>query len=271
MVDHTYGISFYKAVVGGCIKRHYCEASADTAEVDEGMSHAEFGTAVHEWLAAYHYGEVLPTLSEEVPPKAYVSPAELCRRYAKRFSRGGLGVAEPVEGRKLIEEQLFTEIPFKDGHPPIPFTGILDAPVRFDAEGVERLREERGVSLPGPGTYLIDHKTKSRKPPYLVEQFLNDPQFTGYHRLWEANGGEPLQGTLVNILYRYKDDKAEGFLTLFVGPPDEMADKVWLGLIRDGHERLLSLGEGWMDPTKCYDWGRRCPCLDTCPRSNLAG
>lgn len=260
MSDHSHGISEYKNLAGGCLKRHFEERDLEP----DGGPDAAFGTAMHAWLAAYHFGGLEPALSEEIPEKGYVSPAELARRYRRRFSPLSLGHAVAVNGKVLVEERLSMVV--EGDNWKAPFAGTLDSPVMIDDAAVEVIKRERGITL-YPGLYLIDHKTKSRKPE--MAQYLSDPQFTGYHKLFQALTGETLMGTLVNFLIRYKDDKAEGFQTLLVGPPGEDDILVWKGMVRDGAARLHQLGRDWKDATKCFDWNRRCPLFDQCARHNL--
>lgn len=262
--EHKWGIHHYRALASGCLRRY----AAEVEQADDPDGDAAFGTALHLWLAHYHYGVPLPdgfTLSDQLPPKGYVSQATLAERYAKRFSAASLGNLLPHVAGPETRLSMMVTLPTGQQE---PFAGTLDAPVYLTDDHCETLQRERGLTLPGPGPYNIDHKTKTRRSSNLALTYLTDPQFTGYAALWQANGGEPLVGTLVNILFRYKEDKDEGFVTLLVPPPDEQARLVWLGLIHAGADRVRRLGPGGMDATRCFEWGRACPQFDVCPRHN---
>jgi hypothetical protein len=155
--------------------------------------------------------------------------------------------------------------------PSEPFVGTLDLVVDVDDEAALTLEAERGITIE-PGLWLVDHKTKIKKPQGLVVQYLGDPQFTGYQRLWRdfrPSAAPPLKGTLVNVIFRYKDDRPEGFLTLVVPAPDRAAEKVWLSVVKEGAARLREKGPDFKDPTRCFDFARVCPCFDDCDRSNI--
>jgi hypothetical protein len=262
--SHAFGSTHYKAL-HGCIKRYYCESDGDSG------ADANFGTALHSWLASYHSGTELPVLSEEVPERAFVSEAELARRYAKRFSPSGLGRVELCETRLTMKVAMpnYMVGSVKVLPPTEPFVGTLDLVVDVDDEAAMVLEAERGITI-NPGLWLVDHKTKTRKAPSLITQYLSDPQFTGYVKLFEhANPGRTVNGTLVNFLYRYKDDKADGFQTLVVPAPDRDAELTWLHTIKVGASRLRDLGEDFVDNTRCFDYSRVCACWDQCPRHNF--
>lgn len=256
--SHRWGISHYRAL-HGCIHRLSC-----VGDDGDGGPDADFGTVCHSYLAAYHTpGMELPTLSEEIPQGAYVSPAELMRRYSRRFTPSGLGT--PL----LVETRLTMYVEMPEGMRREPFVGTLDRVARFDADECEFLAQERGIMIE-PGAWLIDWKTKTKRDRTMISKFLRDPQFTGYTQLWEANGGEPLKGTICGIIIRYAEDRDDGFVNLIIPPPDEDAILRWKSIIASGAEKLRTLGAEWKDATRCYEWGRECPCLmDGCNQHNF--
>lgn len=261
--DHANGISEYRALLG-CIKRYSCEKEQEP----DGGEDANFGTLMHGWLAAYHLGvESLPILTDTIPEKGYVAPSVLASRYAARFTRSGLGTPMRLLGKVMVEERLHMQVTLPDGSVE-PFSGTVDSATLFDADDCELFERERGVKLL-PGRYLNDFKTKAKKDGTLVAKFLADAQFTGYHQLWTANGGEPLDGTLVHVLIRYKDDRDDGFLTILVPPPDDYATLSWMSIIHEGARRRRQLGLNWVDPTHCFDYARVCPCYGNCARHNF--
>jgi hypothetical protein len=272
---HLYGISFYKQILGGCVKRYFCEREVG----EDGGVDAGFGTAVHAYLDPYHSRKPLPTLSEDIPQGGYVSPAEFMRRYSKRFSPDGFGQTllsekrltmtlhdEECDIHRLITKQYQPEEPacICAG---IPFVGTLDRLCRFDEADCELFFNERGVMLE-PGDYLGDHKSKKSRSNVMIPSFMKEPQFTGYHMLAKANGFGELKGTLVNIMIRYKEDRDDAFVTLLIPPPDEDAIKVWEHIVREGDEKLRRKGRDYCDPTDCFSFSRECGCLSSCERYN---
>jgi hypothetical protein len=257
--SHLWGGSFYKAILG-CPKRYFCERENDP----DGGEDAAFGTRFHTWLPRYHkwIDEPLPALDPEPLSEKTISEVTLAERYARRFSPQGFGSAIAVEQTLFMEVEIAGKL--------YPFRGTLDAIVDITAEHALLLRVERGIIV-DPGRYLVDHKTKKQRSQTIVTQYLSDPQFTGYYRLWEHHTGEKLMGTLANILFKYKDDKPEGFMTLIIPPPDDTIDAIWRGIVKDGFERYQQFGPDHMNPIDacCFAYFRKCPCFDDCPRTNL--
>jgi len=257
--DHLYGYSYYSAL-HGCLRR----AAFGRAGGDGGED-ADFGTALHGWLAAYHQQRALPALSEDAPPRS-CSPAECARRYAALVPPDGYGEVQLTEQRLGVEDLCGWGEPYR---------GTLDAVACLDDATVAGWQDRAGLQLQ-PGCYLIDYKTKKQTSEMLIPSLMGSPQFTGYHLVWQAVQPDvPLLGTLVVVLFRYVNDPPPAgrrhVLPLLVPPPDQADVARLRTVVIEGAERRRRLGDRHMSPARCFDFGRVCPVLDAegCERYNL--
>lgn len=249
--SHESGIHFYMSLLT-------CPRRTTRCHEEDGGADADFGTAVHHYLNWFHGPRLseAPALNAEKPLRT-CSEAQLCDRYARRFAPAALGV-------ELLAERRLTMVT-EDG---LPFAGTLDRVASLDAACCEALRLTTGVTLT-PGIYLIDYKTKKANMSTLIASMRLSPQFTGYAELWRAHYPDQLlEGILVLILFRYTEEKPEQFQLLHVPMPDEAAIAVWRGIIRDASAHVAAHGAEWCNPTHCFDWGRACPGLSDCDRTN---
>jgi len=269
--DHQYGISEYEALVGGCLRRHFLQERPPAGVTDGSVSaeptDADYGTAVHSWLAAYHLGhatESLPVMSDIAPPNGGCSAATLVTRYAKKVPQIALGV--PC----IVETRLRTDFEVSPGRYE-PLAGTLDWVADLKEHDCQVIRDTWGVDLE-PGRYLVDHKTKKSHPGCLFDIFAYSSQFTAYHVLYNAysqtfeDDTDALKGTLVNILFRYIRERDDQFKMYLIHPPDEQAMAVLRGIVREGTDRLQMFGPNHCTPTRCFDFYRPCEGLSDCPR-----
>ena len=256
-INHDHGPSYYKAL-HGCLRRYFALKDDD----GDGGKDADFGTAVHAALHAYHCGEAAVPLSNIRPKQSNgkdkgCSEAELFGRYCRRFPPTALGT--PLLAEQRLEGVLAGE----------PIGGTVDWVGDFDAATCAWWAANRGMSGLRPGAYLIDWKTKTSKSAHLIGQYMGDPQFVQYAELWRQRAAQPLAGIIVIALFRYTEDKDDGVLTLLLPPPGEEDLAVVKSLVKGGAERLRTLGPQHATPTHCYDWMRACPLLERgCSRHN---
>ncbi len=251
--SHAFGIHWWQSRLG-CQRRLIYEA-----EVGDGGEDADFGTHVHSWTAWMRGGSVgpMPALSIERPNRS-CSERELVDRYAALS--GGIDFGRPV----LIEQRL--EMLTPDG---LCLRGTLDAVVELDEGACNRIQSARGVRLQA-GRYLVDDKTKRQNAGTMVAQFRQSPQFAAYVALWNTHHpAEPLEGVLINIMFRYTESRPEQFMLLSMPMPDEAAFAAVWSLIRDAHRNVRERGENHCNPIHCFDWNRACPGVDAgCDRIN---
>lgn len=250
--EHRYGIHYYQDLLG-CIKRAF---------IDDAGEDAEYGTTFHAFAEWYHgqgAGES-PALDTRQPVDRSgrakgCSEAELAARYASRFPAN-------IWGKFLLrEERLKGTIAGE------PAEGTVDGIIELDEDASRRLASVRNIYVE-PGRYLFDFKTKGSRQATLIESLENSSQFALYHELWRQRGGEPLKGTIAQVIFRYKDDKDDAFLTLLLPPPSADNLLTVRTIVREGAARLRALGPEHVTPTHCYDWSRPCPLLGVCARHN---
>ena len=83
------------------------------------------------------------------------------------------------------------------------FTGRIDLLVRIaDVDGV---MARTGLILPGPGLYIIDHKTAKGPAATDAHKFTNHTQAMGYATLYNLeHPNEPVMGTIFDVLYKHR-------------------------------------------------------------------
>jgi hypothetical protein len=83
------------------------------------------------------------------------------------------------------------------------FTGRIDLLVRIsDADAV---MARTGLILPGPGLYIIDHKTAAGPNKTDAHKFTNHTQAMGYATLYNLeHPDDPVVGTIFDMLYKHK-------------------------------------------------------------------
>jgi hypothetical protein len=259
MSDHTFGIHYYQDRLG-CLRRA-CAGTDDSSE------DSEFGSQIHEWLKCYHtqsgscaarvaLSDVTP-LTKDGKARG-CSEAELARRYEAKVPSIVFGF-EPL----LVEQRLQGSL----GGAPI--AGTLDLVVKLREAEVELVRATWGLTIE-PGTYLVDHKTKARRSSEMYATLARSAQFPFYHELWRQNYGEPLSGSLANMLIRTTAPADDAFALFHLPLPEEDDLKRCLTIVREASSREAALGRLHCTPTRCYDFGRECPELGSCPRHNEA-
>lgn len=245
--------SFYKNT-WGCLRRQTRGMQARTEGEDwDAGEDASLGKDVHRFLEAYHQNLPRPQLEDEA--------STLARRYEQRF-------APESFGRVICGERKLAMIVADEANNPWYYKSVIDASVFIDEAAVERVSLERRIVLPGPGRYNIDHKTKKSHTRSLLWEYNLSPQFTGYFLADELFSGSGCMGTLINVLFRYKEDRPEGFVTFYVPPPDERLIREFRYFVSAGGRRRAREGDDAVDPTRCFEWGRACPLLEEgCERS----
>lgn len=258
---HFAGIHYYMDRLG-CLKRAY-GAVGDA----DGSEDADFGTAVHAALYAYHTGAAkLPPLSDERPERS-CSEAEVMSRYAARFPKGWLGTVLSGETRYRSTVAI--------GGITHPIAGTIDLVTEMDVAAVCAFTRTVGSDITlEPGIWLHDYKTKKNKSALTVPQLMYGEQAPLYERLFKDTHpemAERVRGTIFHLLYRYIGDKPgnEQFLSIAVpsGYAGDGMERV-VSIIADAAERVARLGMDHVTPTDCYDWMRVCPLFDVCERKN---
>lgn len=165
----------------------------------------------------------------------------------------------PDEFGRVLEVEQEVARPLDD--PELPgFTGALDlvaACTEFDVGRLGAL----GCYLPGPGRYLVDHKSAAQADRNAQREYELRPQFSGYMML-----GHDLQGCIINRIMKTREPKRALY---FVPPPDEHAKLMVRALVG---RRLQALQGGpesaRPNPDACVDrYGGVCQHLrKTCNR-----
>jgi hypothetical protein len=104
----------------------------------------------------------------------------------------------------------------------VELTARIDMVVEVTKESSKRIAGYLRHQLE-PGTYLLDHKTKSRRSATYPMECLHSLQFHAYQMIYnlQFTEGSPkrCKGMLTNAVYRHKNMTEESFDVFFTPPP----------------------------------------------------
>lgn len=135
-------------------------------------------------------------------------------------------------------------------------TGALDSLRRLSADDVRRLEADRKITLRGPGLYSVDDKTAgARMTDIKALPYTHGPQATQYMTIWNLAGGEPILGTILDVIVKHVDlrrhdespKKLSSIQTLFT-PYTEETPRVAKAMISEAY---LQYQSGRPNPYSC--------------------
>src|SRR6185369_4991986 len=221
------GISYYKRWLG-CCNSAWLSEQPDIEQPKK--SALEIGTIAHAFLKMYHKREEKDFNPEAV---AFIDTNgdpylidTTARVEAERLFRAYRGEFKPTEFGKIVAVEQPLPPPndatmaakICDAVGVEPFTFQADLVAKISEADCERLRTTRALDLPGPGYYLVDHKTESRHDSNVVDKWMNELQFVAYPVGWNAVYPKTqVRGTIVNIIFK---TKVVDFMLFFVPTPN---------------------------------------------------
>ena len=134
-------------------------------------------------------------------------------------------------------------------------TALMDMVVRIDSEAHARIKLDHGVTLPGTGLYILDHKSSKQKAN--TGQWDMSMQFVAYQLMYFACTGEAPRGMIAANIVRHKKLEAGKSFNVHCVPWEE-AERGRLALTT-----MLNVSSGLIEmsmpnPTACFDWFRKC-------------
>lgn len=262
------GISYYKRWLGCSLKAWFQEQPNLPPEESDNL---DIGTITHSFLKMYHARELgIEELGRVQFQQANGSLYEFkpdVRLEAERLFRAYRANFKPTEfGKVVMVERQFPGMDMTAGWAIAkavgvdPFTFQLDLGVKISEADCVRLRTTRQLDLPGPGFYIVDHKTEGRHDAFIVDKWMNELQFIAYPLgLHAALPSLDIKGTIVNIIYK---TKVVDFQLLFVPYPSEIK-------IRILHNQLALAVHNMVEHTKqanvsrCLDYYKVCHFLES--------
>lgn len=146
-------------------------------------------------------------------------------------------------------------------------TGRLDALVEFDE--VDTAYENTGLLLPGPGVYILDHKTAKSKQDRHQWEFQFGLQSITYMHIYNMEHPEaPMRGMIFDQIYKHKqiskypllskagDVKRDSSYEAFLAIPHEGEEKVIQSLVQLGRKNVQ---EDRTNPKHCFSSFKPCP------------
>jgi hypothetical protein len=99
-----------------------------------------------------------------------------------------------------------------------PLSGRLDALIEIDEAGLADTFAHTGLVLPGPGLYILDHKsaTAKNKTDELMYEFAL--QGACYSYLWSQQDSRPIMGTIYDQIVAHKKITNDSFMHFFQAP-----------------------------------------------------
>ena len=203
------GTSYY-AVAANCgMKRHLSDLHRELVQLGETNVEAKRkGTLYHGLKDMWLKGEVPEGIVLDVGPIQDQEWAEALRLFnfaREHFPKNYWGDFLASEFKMPINDDHKARIAEFFGHDEV--TGAADAVFLLSAEDVARLEADRGVTLRGPGIYLLDHKTAAaRKSPEAAEhQYLDSIQAKLYPLLFNLAGGEQCKGIIFDVIVAHQE------------------------------------------------------------------
>jgi hypothetical protein len=227
------GVSYYRS--GSlCPKRVLLDEQLRAEQGTQtygGKFAADVGTITHELLRLYHTGinDVVIELGDYNLSDEVAEAERLFRGYTKHFSANVWGQVLGAEVQcpaNDAEKAKLASFFYQE------LTARFDMVVRMSQEDVECWHQAGFIDLPGPGVYIVDHKTMARKESNLQLDYQTSDQFLAYPAMWDLlHPEEPCLGMIANCLVRHKNITADSFAQYFVpkATPEQLASfNEWL-------------------------------------------
>ena len=147
-------------------------------------------------------------------------------------------------------------------------TGRLDALIEISAEALDGIYERTGVQLPGPGRYILDHKTaKSRQDKHHWDYMFGLQSITYMHLYNLEHPEAPVRGIIFDQIYKHKQITTtpkyaktgrvlqDSSYEAFVSVPVEGEERVIQALVDLGSENVKL---NRTNPSHCFSGFKAC-------------
>lgn len=228
------------------------------------------GTFYHGLMDMWFKGKMPEGVTLDIGPVQDMAWAEAIRLFnftREHFTREYFGQCMGSEVRLPMNEEHAAQVEAFFGHR--EGTGAMDMLARLSLDDIARLRQDWGISLPGPGLYVWDWKTAgARKSAQAAEaEYTDSMQAKMYPSLWNIAGGEQVLGTIYFVLVKHDqlrrfdvNSRTLSSVQVFFARWEPIhAEIVKVGLRRARKNR----DEAEPNPFACRLKGRPCPFLGT--------
>jgi hypothetical protein len=151
------------------------------------------------------------------------------------------------QGNQLLEDRLALLRIFS-----VPFTARIDMVVNIDAQHIDDFQKRRRLELPGPGVYLIDHKTTDKRDFNAIVKYDLNLQGVAYPLAFEAVTDIKPIGTIFSQVVRHKKLVKDSFNSFYVAYPNQDRIEAVTSHIWRKH-KYFQTDECNLDA--CVDWG----------------
>lgn len=169
------------------------------------------GSFYHFLLQVWQEGKLPEDIiidTSEISDPDWAEAVRLFHFYTSRFDKRywgtvyGTEVVMPLNGAHRESIEKFFGIDGDD----CP-TGALDLLVDMGAHDIERVEEERGIELRGPGFYIVDYKTAAARCDAQAAKglYTETVQAMTYPALWNIAGGQQIKGMIFDVLVKHKN------------------------------------------------------------------
>jgi len=218
---------------------------------------ARGGTLFHKLAEIYHNGEwedwAFPLDEFEVKPDL-AAVWNTFKLYKETFGQDGLGEVLGCEVLLEATDESMVGI--------LPFTAKVDMVVRISEDTAAQLEEKFDLVIL-PGLYLLDWKTKTKKPSVTIfDTFQGALQVNSYQMLWNAlHPDDPCLGMLIiGVIHPTKTLPARLWdkgIEILPSPGPAKQAKV-KGILTAARQHYDVFGPEYPRPNNCYNWNKPC-------------
>lgn len=257
------GVSYW-SVPAMCGRKRYL--MTEYADVDTIGDHTALNTGIYyHSLKEWFYNGRIPDGTvldmDPVQDAEWGEAVRLFNWHVSEYPRDYWGQIVAAELRMPINEEHAQKVVDWIGHDEA--TGACDLVVKMSEADVERINADRDIELPGPGIYIIDHKTSGARKSEADAKanYTSSMQCLKYMHMLSLAFSEPIRGMLFDVLVKHKtlrrvpDGRNGASVQTFLAAPRlEDARIVRAAIAYGKHQREHNLA----NPFACYDHGREC-------------
>jgi hypothetical protein len=234
--------------------------------VDTIIDHTALNTGIYyhvlkEWFYSGRIPEGTVLDMDPVSDPEWGEAVRLFNWSAAEYPRDYWGQVVAVELKMPINEDHAQKVIEWVGHD--ESTGACDLVVKMSDADVSRINADRGIELPGPGIYIIDHKTSgARKSDTDAKAYYTSSmQSLKYMHMLGLAFNEPVRGMVFDVLVKHKnlrrvaDGRNGSSVQTFIAYPRLEDAKVVKAAIDYG---MWQRDANKANPFACYDHGREC-------------
>ncbi len=259
------GLSYYSQWAGGCPKKATLDTAARekfTGDSSTGSHALGIGRILHAFLELHYkrgmkgvFDTSVVKFSDVVDDGERTEAEAIFRSYRINHPPDEWGEVVECEDKYPKTKSQAAAIEEAVGISPYTFTP--DLVVNIGAKQVRTLQDTRGLILPKPGLYMVDHKSEGMWDAAAMDRHTNKQQFTAYQLGYNAaNPKRPVLGLIDNILMKTKGYDVR---TLFIPPPGKLAIQSLHSFLRYC-VTMMKVMPDWAVPTdyNCFPRGKCC-------------